>query len=90
MSETPFAEVATIFGESASRVIVSVEKKLSDEFLNLAAKAGVAATVIGRVGGSHIRLSIDGHLVIDEPQAEAERIWATALDEIVESPRAVA
>ena len=90
LSETPFAEVATVFGESASRVIVSVEKKLSNEFLNLAAKAGVAATVMGRVGGSHIRLSIDGDLVIDEPQAEAERIWATALDEIVESPRAVA
>ena len=90
LSETPFAEVATVFGESASRVVVSVEKKLSDEFLDLAAKAGVASTVIGRVGGSNIRLSIDGHLVIDEPQAEAERIWATALDEIVESPRAVA
>jgi len=56
----------------------------------LAAGAGVPATVIGRVGGDRIRVSIAGRLVLDEPLATAEHVWSTAIESRVESERALA
>jgi phosphoribosylformylglycinamidine synthase subunit PurL len=74
-----FGEIATLFGESASRVVVSVAPAHVDELLSLAKAENVPAVVIGRVGGDRIRVSIEGRLVIDEPLLEAEQIWANAI-----------
>jgi hypothetical protein len=46
----------------------------------------VPVSVIGRVGGNHIRLSVDGRIVIDEALGVAERMWSTAIDRYFESP----
>ena len=56
----------------------------------LATEGDVPVAVIGRVGGSRIRLAIAGHEVIDEPLADAERIWASAIGQYFESQRAIA
>ena len=74
-----FRDVATLFGESASRVVVSVAPDRVDELLSLARREQVPAAVIGRVGGDRIRISIAGRPVLDESLAAAERIWATAI-----------
>ena len=74
-----FGEIATVFGESASRVVVSVAPAHVDELLSLAKAENVPAVVIGCVGGDRIRVSIEGRLVIDEPLLEAEQIWANAI-----------
>jgi phosphoribosylformylglycinamidine synthase len=55
-----FGDVATLFGESASRAIVSVEATRAAEFLALASAGGVPAAAIGRVGGDRIRIAVDG------------------------------
>jgi phosphoribosylformylglycinamidine synthase II len=78
-SSTLFGDVATLFSESASRVIVSVAPEHADELVALAQREGVPAAVIGRVGGDRIRIAIDGRQVVDEPLAAAEEIWATAI-----------
>jgi phosphoribosylformylglycinamidine synthase len=74
------ADVATLFGESASRVIVSVDPAHLTEFLAQAVRAGVPAQHIGRTGGARIRISIGTRKVIDIPLAEGETIWSTALE----------
>jgi phosphoribosylformylglycinamidine synthase subunit PurL len=85
-----FADVATLFGESASRVIVSVRDSQLNELFALAGKAGVPAAAIGTVGGDRIRISIAGRTVIDEPLRDAERIWSTAIGSRFEKQRALA
>ncbi len=80
-----FRDIAALFGESASRVVVSVAANRADEMIALAARALVPATVIGRVGGERIRLTIDGRFVIDEPLADAEDRWSTAIDRYFET-----
>ncbi|MBI4888679.1 MAG: phosphoribosylformylglycinamidine synthase subunit PurL, partial [Acidobacteria bacterium] len=64
-----FGLAATLFGESASRALVSVEARRSAEMVALAAGERVPAAIIGRVGGGRIRIAVDGRGVIDEPLA---------------------
>jgi phosphoribosylformylglycinamidine synthase len=70
---------ATLFGESATRVIVSVAPAELQTVLADAARAGLHAARIGRTGGSNIRISVDGRIAIDCPVAEAEARWSTSL-----------
>ena len=71
--------VATLFGETASRVIVSVAEQQADKVMTRAARAGVPATILGRTGGARVHVSVDGTAVIDVPVAAAEQIWTTGL-----------
>jgi phosphoribosylformylglycinamidine synthase II len=73
------ADVQTLFSESATRAVVSTRPDQAQEVLARAAREGVPASVIGRVGGGRIRLSIDGRTVLDVALADAESAWATAI-----------
>jgi phosphoribosylformylglycinamidine synthase len=70
---------AALFGESASRAIVSAAPDATAEILRRAAGAGVPARVIGRTGGTAIRLAVGGETVIDLGVGDAEHIWSTAI-----------
>jgi phosphoribosylformylglycinamidine synthase len=85
-----FNDIATLFGESASRAIVSVAPERAHELLALAAAEQVPAAIIGRVGGNHIRIAIDGRVVIDESLESAERLWSTAIGRYFEPKKAIA
>jgi phosphoribosylformylglycinamidine synthase len=71
---------AALFGESASRVVVSVVPEHVTTVLRQAAAAGVPARVIGQTGGSRLRIAVAGDIVIDQSVDEAERVWSTAID----------
>ena len=90
LAPAEFAHVATLFGESASRVVVSVDPERTVELVRLAGEEGVPAAVVGRVGGNRIRIAIDGAAAVDEPLAEAERIWSQAIGRFFEPQRAIA
>jgi phosphoribosylformylglycinamidine synthase subunit PurL len=79
-SDAAFTDIATLYGESASRVLVSVTPSRAHEVLARAAERKVPAAVIGRVGGNQVRLAIDGRVVIDESLAAAEGIYSTAIE----------
>jgi phosphoribosylformylglycinamidine synthase II len=81
-----WSDIATVFGEAASRAIVSVAPDRADELLGSASAAGVPAAIVGRVGGNHIRLSISGRVVIDEALATAEQTWSRAIERYFDSP----
>ncbi len=85
-----WGEIAALFGETASRVVVSTSADGVTALLTLAEAAGVPAARIGTVGGDRIRMSVAGRLVIDEPVADAERLWSTAIESSLESVRALA
>jgi phosphoribosylformylglycinamidine synthase len=90
-STTPgFIDVATLFGETASRAVVSTTAEQAPALLALAAAAAVPAAQIGTVGGDRVRVGVDGRVVIDQSLAEAEQIWSSALDDHFRRARAIA
>jgi phosphoribosylformylglycinamidine synthase II len=70
---------AALFGESASRAIVSVRPEARATLLQRAVDAGVPARVIGRTGGANIRIAVNGTAAIDCAVADAEQVWSSAL-----------
>ena len=75
----PLGVEATLFGESASRVIVSVRDNHVDDLLAQAQKNGVPAQLIGRTGGGRVGIGIDGRNTIDVEVSEAARAWESGL-----------
>ncbi|MCA1583900.1 MAG: phosphoribosylformylglycinamidine synthase subunit PurL, partial [Acidobacteria bacterium] len=71
---------ATLFGESASRVVVSVARSKLADVRTRAETSGVPATVLGRVAGDRIRVAVDGVPAIDVPVKAAEETWASAIE----------
>ena len=71
---------ATLFGESASRIVVSVAADRLEDVLSEAAAVDVSLTEIGQTGGDRIRISVDGQVAIDTTVGAAEHAWATAIE----------
>jgi phosphoribosylformylglycinamidine (FGAM) synthase-like enzyme len=76
-----FAINATLFGESASRIVISAASRHLDVVMTAAREAGVPAREIGRVGGDRIRISVNGQSAVDTPVAAAEAAWASAIEQ---------
>ncbi len=72
---------ATLFGESASRIVVSASDEKLPAVIAAAKAAGIPATVIGKTGGDRIRVTVDGTAAIDSLVADAEQAWATAIEQ---------
>ncbi len=70
---------AALFGESASRALVSVTPANLAAVLAIAAELGVPAEEIGRTGGDRLTVAVAGTPAIDCSVVEAEQIWANAL-----------
>jgi phosphoribosylformylglycinamidine synthase len=70
---------ATLFGESATRVIVSVRSTDTAAVVAAATAAGLDAVRIGQTGGDVIRISVEGTVAIECPVRQAEERWAAAL-----------
>ncbi len=76
---------ATLFGESASRVVAGVRPEHLGAVLGAAAAAGVPAQRIGRTGGTHLRMRIGGSMAIDCVVADAERLWTSAIGDALDA-----
>ena len=77
-------DAAVLFGESASRVIVSATPDRVAEIVRRAAAACVPARVIGHVGGTELRIAVGGRTVVDVSVAEADLAWRSAIARRVE------
>ena len=71
---------ATLFGESASRVVVSAKPQDTATLLQLAAELGVPAQIIGTTGGSRITITVAGGAAIDCSISDAYDAWSSALE----------
>src|SRR5439155_2484561 len=70
---------AALFGESASRVVISAAPAAVARILERAAAAGVPVREIGRVGGSRLRISVADVPAIDVAIEQAEHVWSSAI-----------
>ena len=78
--DSQFSINATLFGESASRIVISVASEHLDTIMTAASEAEVTAREIGRVGGDTIRVSVNGQAAIESKVSIAEHAWATAIE----------
>ena len=85
-----FGDIAALFSESASRAIVSLAPEAEGRLLSLAARHNVPVRRIGVVGGTRVQVAISGRVVVDEPVADVDRIWNTAIERYFEPARAIA
>ncbi len=77
---TALNEAAALFGESATRALVSATSASLPRVLELAAAAAVPARVIGRTGGDRLRIALAGRTVLVLPMHDAEAAWSTAIE----------
>jgi phosphoribosylformylglycinamidine synthase len=75
-----WTSAATLFSETASRVVVSVAREHAGAVLERAKRLGVPAREIGKTGAGRINVLMNGQSVIDVAVSEAETIWDSALE----------
>ena len=73
-------EAAALFGESASRVVVSAAAENVTRVMDQATAAGVPVRVIGQTGGNRLRIATGGRITVDVSIEDAERAWSAAID----------
>jgi phosphoribosylformylglycinamidine synthase len=81
-SDTHLNAAAALFGETASRVVVSAASDRVTDILQMAAAAHVPARVIGETGGNRLRMSVAGRVLVDVAVEEAERAWSSTIDRL--------
>jgi phosphoribosylformylglycinamidine synthase len=69
-----------LFGETASRVLVTCEAVQVSSVQKLAAEAGLKAEKIGTTGGDAVKIAVGAKTVIDAPVATLSATWADALE----------
>ncbi len=75
---------ALLFGESPSRIILSVKPENVPALEEIARQAEAACTRIGEVGGEDLNLTCDGERLIDAAVADLEALWRGTLPENME------
>jgi len=75
---------ARLFGESASRIILSVRPENADRVKEIAAGAQVPIAALGEVGGDELVVEADGVRRIAAKVAEMQRIWSEAIPSLMQ------
>ena len=68
-----------LFGEDASRVLVSCDQQLLSRIQQVAEKHGVAAEVIGETTEGNLEIVVDGRRVVSAPVSQLKSAWEGAL-----------
>ncbi|HEY0084194.1 MAG TPA: phosphoribosylformylglycinamidine synthase subunit PurL, partial [Pyrinomonadaceae bacterium] len=70
---------AQLFAETPSRIIVSFDEAARPRVEEIAAALGCPLSIIGRVGGAELRITIDGRTAISQNVNALEAHWRAAL-----------
>jgi phosphoribosylformylglycinamidine synthase subunit PurL len=69
-----------LFGESQSRILLSISPDNLAQFSQLAAQQGVLVTTLGKVTSEEqLRISVNGYHIIDQPLATLKAAWKGAI-----------
>jgi len=76
---------SVLFGEDATRVLISCDVEQVSRIQEVSGKFGLSALEIGVVTGSNLedsnlRISVDGEIVLREPVSTLKRSWAESLE----------
>jgi phosphoribosylformylglycinamidine synthase subunit PurL len=77
---------ALLFGESPSRIIISLKPEHVSGVKNIAQRAGVACAVIGEAGGDKLSVACAGEPLIEVAVASMEEAWRGALSSHLDRP----
>jgi phosphoribosylformylglycinamidine synthase len=83
--ESTLQSAVTLFSESPSRIVVSVDPANLATLEHLAGENRTPFAVIGRVGGSALNIWVNGHELISLEVEELETAWRTALSHKLEA-----
>jgi len=81
---------AQLFAETPSRIIVSFNASARARVEEIAAELNCPCAVIGSVGGSELRITVDGAPAISQHLAALETHWRTALGQKLKAEALVA
>jgi len=70
---------AVLFGEDASRVVITCDSQKVQNIKQVAVKWGVRVEQVGRTVPENLKISVDGHQVVSAPVSELRQEWDTAL-----------
>ncbi|MFN7949027.1 MAG: phosphoribosylformylglycinamidine synthase subunit PurL [Blastocatellia bacterium] len=73
------SRAALLFGESPSRIVLTVKPENVGRVQELAQQAGAACAVIGEVGGNVLSVTMDGQPLIEQPVGALESAWRDSL-----------
>ncbi len=73
----------SLFGEDASRILVSCDPANVPRIQEVAAKCGVAADVIGETIPDQLEISLDGRVVVSAPVSELAKAYEGALESML-------
>jgi phosphoribosylformylglycinamidine synthase II len=69
-----------LFGEDASRIVVSCDQSVVSRIKEIAAKHGIAADLIGQTILNDLEISMDGKAMVSARVADLFAAWDTALE----------
>src|SRR5437879_1089428 len=78
LSSAGEAPELTLFGETATRIVISCDPNKSSTIKQMAVKCGLVADLLGQTIGNNLEISVDGKKAIGAPVSELRQGWATA------------
>ena len=72
-----------LFGEDATRVLISCDQKNTATIQQMAVESGLAARRIGRTQAEKLEISVDGQMVVEAAVSNLKHGWATALEQML-------
>jgi phosphoribosylformylglycinamidine synthase len=70
-----------LFGEDASRILISCDQRYLERIKQVAAQYGLSAENIGVTVPDNLEISVDGKPAASAPVSELKTVWARALEE---------
>ncbi|HEY1404680.1 MAG TPA: AIR synthase-related protein, partial [Pyrinomonadaceae bacterium] len=70
---------AQLFAETPSRIVVSFDEAARARVEEIAAGLGCPLSIIGRVGGTELRITVDGHSAVSQNVNKIESHWRASL-----------
>jgi phosphoribosylformylglycinamidine synthase len=70
---------AVLFGEDASRVVISCDPKKAEIIQQIAIELGIRAERIGRTAPEHLEIKIDSNVAVRASVSELRKVWESAL-----------
>jgi hypothetical protein len=69
-----------LFGEDASRVLISCDPERLQEIQQIAVKYGISSDLLGETASEKFEIAINGKAVVSAPLAELKDAWEHALE----------
>jgi phosphoribosylformylglycinamidine (FGAM) synthase-like enzyme len=68
-----------LFGEDASRVLITCDQKNTENIKRIALQWGLQAVRVGRTVPKNLEIKLDGEVVVSAAVSELRQVWDTAL-----------